>query len=167
LSLRIVPMRQRSSEKEKHASFSFCASRTCRCMVEFRRVRRVGQFAFCCGWAVFWFLSRALTIGGAPRRSPRGDVVGKAGLLGRWPRPPGPRRQCLRRSTRTDVRVSRAHCYRDVATDRRASSTEIWKTDRSRASGPPMPGEGRSPNGPADREYAIEMQKPRGAPPAH
>ena len=43
----------------------------------------------------------------------------------------------------------------DVATDRWAASTEIREADRSHASGPPVPGEGRSPNGPADEERSA------------
>ena len=38
-----------------------------------------------------------------------------------------------------------------------AFSTEIRKADRSHASGPPMPGEGRSPTGPADEEVQMKM----------
>jgi hypothetical protein len=40
----------------------------------------------------------------------------------------------------------------DVATDRWASSTEIRKASWARAPDSPMPGEGRSPNRPADEE---------------
>jgi len=98
-----------------------------------------------------------------------GSSVGNARLLGRWPialrspccaqaqgihpctpvqrmrcTPSGRRRACLRRAARPDVRVSRrASCDREVATDRWASSTEIRKADRSRASGPPSSSERR------------------------
>jgi hypothetical protein len=40
----------------------------------------------------------------------------------------------------------------EVATDRWADSTEIREADRSHASGPPVPCEGRSPNSMADGE---------------
>jgi hypothetical protein len=50
-------------------------------------------------------------------------------------------------------------CDRDVATDRRASATEIRKADRSRASGPPVPGEGRSPNSPARRRTSAYKRR--------
>jgi hypothetical protein len=44
-------------------------------------------------------------------------------------------------------------CHRDVTTDSMAPWPGIRKADRSHASGPPMPGEGRErPNGPADGE---------------
>jgi hypothetical protein len=52
-------------------------------------------------------------------------------------------------------RHSSAICDMDVATDRSESSHEIWKASHSHALDWPMPGEGRSPNSPADGEDKI------------
>ena len=51
----------------------------------------------------------------------------------------------------------RAQLPQDVAMDRSASSHEIRKASQSHAFDWPVPGEGRSPNGPADGEAQMKM----------
>jgi hypothetical protein len=53
--------------------------------------------------------------------------------------------------------VIRAQLPQDVATDRSASSHEIRKASQSHAFDWPVPGEGRSPNSPADGEEQMKM----------
>lgn len=85
-----------------------------------------------------------------------------------WPHPTGfpsgRRRQCFRRSTRTGVRVSRSHIATGSSDGSKNASFEIPKASRARAPATrvclAVPGEGRSPNGPADEEDWKDTRMP-------
>jgi hypothetical protein len=87
-------------------------------------------------------------------------VVDGPRLLGRWPRPSGRRRQRLRRSMRTNVRISRARIATGRGNGSKNASFKIREASRARAPDSPVPGEGRKPERPG-RRRTLGAHAPR------